>query len=530
MRTRFLLTTVCCFLVACPSASHGPQEQTTDSTLISNVRIVDGSGDPGYQGSVRIRGDQILALGQLEAAKGEKIFDGAGLVLAPGFIDTHSHADSLIFDHPDALAVISQGITTVIVGQDGDSRYPLADFVRQLESIGTTVNIGTYIGHNTIRKQILGEDYRRVATSEELVAMGELLVQEMAGGAMGLSTGLEYDPGIYSDTEEVLALAQIAAAAGGRYISHIRSEDRWLNDAIDEIIEIGRVTGMPVQISHIKLAMKGLWHQAPDLLTKLDAARAEGIDITADIYPYEYWQSNMMVLLPERDPTDREAVTFALDQIAPPEGLWMTRFEPQPEYVGKTMTEIAALREIDPVTAFMQLAGESLRMSKETGRRADAIIGTSMIEEDIQNLLSWEYTNICTDGGLMDLHPRGRGTFPRILARYVRQQPLLSLESAVRKMTGQAADNIGFTNRGYLREGWAADLVLFDPETVVDRATPESPLSLADGIIAVWVAGEQVYDRGSVTDARPGRYLRNQPPNSPTHRDKIHSQSSGIDL
>jgi N-acyl-D-amino-acid deacylase len=511
MHTKILLTVACFFVVACPSNNGAPQLQAGDTTRIVNVMIVDGSGDPGYQGSVRIRGDRILALGELETIDGENFFNGAGLVLAPGFIDTHSHADSLIFEHPDALAVVSQGITTVIVGQDGDSRYPLADFVQQLEETGTTVNIGTYIGHNTIREQVLGEDYRRVATTEERVSMGEILKQEMASGAMGLSTGLEYDPGIYSDTDEVLALAQITADAGGRYISHIRSEDRWLDDAVDEIIEIGRVTGMPVQISHIKLAMKGLWHQAPELLTKLDAARAEGIDITADIYPYEYWQSNMMVLLPERDPSDREAVAFALDQLAPPDGLWMTRFEPQPEYVGKTLTEIATLREIDPVTTFMQLAGESLRMSEETGRGADAIIGTSMIEEDISKLLSWQYTNVCTDGGLMDLHPRGRGSFPRILARYVREQALLSLESAVKKMTGQAADNMGFTDRGYLREGQAADLVLFDPDTVMDRATPEAPFSLADGIIAVWVAGEQVYARGSVTDARPGRYLRHRP-------------------
>jgi len=511
MRNRFILTAACFFVVACHSKDPAPREATVDTTLIDNVLIVDGSGDPGYEGGLRIRGDRILAVGNLAAIGGENIVDGAGLVLAPGFIDTHSHADSLIFEHPDALAVVSQGITTVIVGQDGSSRYPLALFVRQLEDIGTTVNIGTYIGHNTIREQVLGEDYRRVATSEEMETMGEMLKQEMASGAMGLSTGLEYDPGIYSDSDEVLALAQITADAGGRYISHIRSEDRWLDDAVDEIIEIGRVTGMPVQISHIKLAMKSLWHRAPELVVKLNAAREEGIDITADIYPYEYWQSNMMVLLPERDPTDREAAAFALNQLAPPDGLWMTRFEPQPEYVGKTMTEIAALREIDPVTAFMQLAGESLEMREETGRSADAIIGTSMIEDDIRTLLSWEYTNVCTDGGLMDLHPRGRGSFPRILARYVRSQGSMSLETAVRKMTGQAADNMGFTDRGYLREGLAADFVLFDPDTILDRATPAEPFALAEGIVSVWVAGEQVYDRDSVTDARPGRYLGRGP-------------------
>ncbi|RLA26970.1 MAG: hypothetical protein DRQ63_07020 [Gammaproteobacteria bacterium] len=300
----------------------------------------------------------------------------------------------------------------------------------------------------------------------------------------------------------------MAAAAGGRYISHIRSEDRWFEDAIAEIILIGRETGMPVQISHVKLAMKRLWGGADETLAKLDAARADGVQITADIYPYEYWQSTMMVLLPERDYTDREAIAEVLDQIAPADGFWMTKFDPQPEYVGKTLTEIAALREIDTVTAFTQLAEEADLMRQETGERAEAIIATSMVAGDIGKLMTWPETNICTDGSLTDLHPRGTGSFPRVLGHYVREQKLMPLETAIHKMTGLSASHMGFTDRGLIRQGAVADLVLFDPETVIDRATPLAPDTLSEGITSVWVSGELVFTDGAATENRPGKIIR----------------------
>jgi len=375
--------------------------ESTD-LLIKNVTIIDGSGSDRYSADVRIRKQRIQEIGQLERKNNEIIFQGNGLILSPGFIDTHSHADGDILSHPDALAAISQGITTVIVGQDGFSPYPLKDFIKDIEELGVTINIGSYVGHNTIRYEILKENFQRTANENEVVLMAEMLKSELSSGAIGLSTGLEYDPGIHSNRSEVMTLAQVTADAGGRYISHIRSEDRWFEDAIDEIIEIGRHTKMPVQISHLKMAQKSLWYQAPRILEKLDKAIKEGINITADLYPYEYWQSNMMVLLPERDPTDRNAVALALDQIAPPEGIWLTRFDPEPDYVGKTVVEIAKELKTDPITAFMQLAQESKLM----GEGSDMIIGTSMVEEDIRTLLLWEHTNVCSDGGLVDLHPR----------------------------------------------------------------------------------------------------------------------------
>jgi N-acyl-D-amino-acid deacylase len=476
--------------------------------LISNVEIIDGSGTSAFAGNVRVNDGLIADIGDLEPCDGETVIDGGGQILAPGFIDTHSHADSDIFEYPQALPVISQGITTVVVGQDGESPYPLADFFSKLEDAPATVNVASYVGHNTLRSEVLGDDFRRTANDEEVALMAGMLARELESGALGLSTGLEYDPGIYSDTSEVLTLAHVAAAAGGRYISHIRSEDRWLEDAIDEVILIGRETGMPVKISHIKLAMKRLWGDAAKTIAKLDAARAEGIAITADIYPYEYWQSTIMVLLPERDYTDREAIAFVLDQLAPPDGIWMTKFDPNPDYVGKTLTEIAGLREVDAISAFSQLAEEADLMRQKTGERAESIIGTSMEASDIGDLMAWPETNICTDGGIVNLHPRGAGSFPRVLGRYVREQKLMPLEEAVHKMTGLTAEHMGFTDRGLIRQGAIADLVLFDPDTVIDRATPLEPTVLSEGITSVWVGGNLVFADGAPTENRPGHVIR----------------------
>jgi N-acyl-D-amino-acid deacylase len=476
--------------------------------LITNVQVIDGSGSPAVSASVRVTNGLIAGIGELTACEAESVVDGGGQTLAPGFIDTHSHADSLILEHTDALAAVSQGITTVVVGQDGGSPYPLADFYSQFEATPATVNIASYVGHGTLRAMVLGDDFKRVATNEEIAAMADMLASELGSGALGLATGLEYEPGIHSETGEVLSLAQLTADAGGRYISHIRSEDRWFEDAIDEIILIGRETGMPVQISHIKLAMTRLWGKAEGTLAKLDAARADGVQITADIYPYEFWQSTMMVLLPERDYTDRVAIEEVLEEIAPAEGIWMTRYEPNPEYVGKRLTEIADLLEVDAIDAFTHLAREAERWKLENGRSAEMIIATSMKDADIDLLMNWPATNICTDGGLQDLHPRGAGSFPRVLGHFARDKQLMSVETAVHKMSGLTAEHMGITDRGLVRPGLVADLVLFDPDTVIDRATPENPSALSDGIVSVWVGGELVYHDRATTNARPGRVIR----------------------
>jgi N-acyl-D-amino-acid deacylase len=472
--------------------------------LLRDVTLVDGTGEPGRIASVRVCADRIAAIGPLQPRTGETIVAGKGLVLAPGFIDTHSHHDDGFDKDRAVFAAISQGVTTVVVGQDGGSSFPLRPFFAGLEAKPVAVNVASYVGHGTLRSQVMGSDFRRPATADEIIAMSALLRRELASGALGLSSGLEYDPGIYSTTEELLALAQETSRAGGRYISHIRSEDRQLFEAIDEIIRIGREASLPVQVSHMKLAMKSLWGQADRLLARLNAARAGGVDITADVYPYPYWQSTMTVLFPERNFADRETAAFALSELTTPEGMIVSRFEPEPAYAGKTLAEIAALRGTDPVTAYIDLIAKS----QAAGGDNESIIATSMDERDIAAIVAWPQANICSDGEDDGRHPRGYGAFPRVLRRYVREQRVLTLEAAVEKMTRLAAAHAGLRDRGVIREGAYADLVLFDPAAVADRATPQEPHLASAGILGVWVNGIQVYDGGKATGAFPGRVLR----------------------
>src|SRR5690242_832133 len=301
-------------------ASCGPRPATRSavpSTLITNVSLLDGSGAAPMRAAVRITSGRIVAVepGSAETRAGDRVVDGKGLTLAPGFVDTHSHADRSLLAGNDAIGALNQGITTVVVGQDGESPYPLADFFTKLRGAHPPINVASYVGHGTVRERVLGADYKRTATPSEVARMRELVLQEMHAGALGLSSGLEYDPGIYSSHDELVTLATATASLGGRYISHIRSEDRAFWSAIAEIIDIGRQARLPVQVSHTKLAMKSLWGRAASPIALLDGARARGIDITADVYPYRYWQSGLSVLFPERNFTDRRAAEFALDEI-----------------------------------------------------------------------------------------------------------------------------------------------------------------------------------------------------------------------
>ncbi len=469
--------------------------------LITNVQLLDGTGAPARAGSLRVAGDTIAGVGDLTRQPSDSIVDGAGLALAPGFIDTHSHADRGLAKHPDALAAVSQGITTIVGGQDGGSPWPLAPFLDSLERSPVAVNVAMYVGHATIRTQLLGKDYRRTATASELDSMKALLRHELGAGALGLSTGLEYEEAHSASREEVLALAQVAADSGGRYISHVRSEDRGFWPAIAELLEIGRVTGMPVQLSHAKIAMRSIWGQAGVLLAKLDSARAKGTKVTLDVYPYLYWQSTLRVLFPEGNYGDVREARFVLDQVSPADGLLLGRFEPDSSYVGKTVAQIAELRHQDPAVTLVQLI-------KESEGKSESVIGTSMVEPDLVKLLAWPWGNICTDGELDGRHPRGYGTFPRVLGRYVREQHVVPLAEMIRKLSALAAENVGIRKRGRLEPGWYADLVLFDPATVSDHATPQDPHALSSGIARTWVNGVEVYESGHATGAQPGRVLR----------------------
>jgi len=508
MHRRLLAASVIATAIATACTKSAAPVPARPGFLITNANVIDGSGSPARRASVRVEGDRIAAVGELATRSGETVVDAHGLTLAPGFIDTHSHADDDLFEHPEALAVVSQGITTIIGGQDGGSPIPLARYLDSLQKSPGAVNVGMYVGHGSIRDSVMGEDFKRVATPAEVDRMKAMLASEMQAGAIGLSSGLEYDPGIYSDPSEVIALAKVAASFGGRYISHIRSEDYAFWKAIDEIITIGRQAKLPVQISHTKLAMRDLWGHADSLVRILDAARKSGVDITADVYPYLYWHSTLTVLFPKRDFENRTSAEFALTQTSTPGGLLLGHYEPNPSYAGKTVAEISKLRGTDSITTLIDLIRDSEAMRKRTGHSSESVIGTSMVEPDVELIMKWPYTNLSTDGSLDGPHPRGYGAFPRFLGRYVRERKVMPLEEAVHRMTSLAAEHMGIKDRGRITPGMFADLVLFDPATVIDRATPAEPHLVSVGIARVWVNGAEVFADGKTTAARPGKVIR----------------------
>jgi N-acyl-D-amino-acid deacylase len=479
-----------------------------DTTLILNALVIDGTGASPRRASVRIVAGTIVAVGALTRSPGDRVVDARGHALAPGFIDTHAHYDDSLLAQPGVLPAVSQGITTIVVGADGEHPDPLADFFTRLEREPAAVNVASYAGHGTIRRRVLGDDFRRAASAGEIAAMRTLLERELAAGAVGLSTGLEYDPGIYSAPDEVLALARTTAAAGGRYSSHIRSEDRRFYSAVTELLTVGRDARLPVQLSHAKLAMRGLWGSAPKLLARLDSARKAGINVTLDVYPYTSWQSTITVLFPDRNFGDSAEAEMVLSEVATADGIRVTRGTDR-TLVGRSLADIARETGEAPARTLMRLAQRSDSMERASdGREYIGIVGGGMAEEDVATLLAWPHANICSDGASDGGHPRGYGAFPRVLGVYVRDRKLLTLEEAVRRMTSLAAAHAGLTGRGTVAPGMRADLVLFDPRVVADRATTSNPRATAAGVVRVWTNGVEVYADGRTTGARPGLVLR----------------------
>lgn len=472
----------------------------TASTLIVNARVIDGTGTPATAAAVRIHNGRIEAVGRLKPRRGEEIVDAKGLILAPGFIDTHSHHNGGLERHPDAAPVLSQGVTTIVAGQDGDSAESIDAFFAGLRAHPVAINVATFIGHGTVRSAVMGEDFKRLAKPEEVVKMQSLVEAGMKAGALGLSSGLEYDPGHYSNTAELVALSQVVSRYGGRYASHIRSEDHEIWQAVDELIEIGRTARVPVLYSHMKLAMVGWWGQHERMLAKLDAARRSGVDLSGDVYPYEYWHADLYVLFPNRDFTSRDSAEKALTLVAPASGLRLSEYPVDPTLVGKTVAEIAAARGTDEVTTLIDLV-----VKTEQSGKSDGVMGTSMRGDDIDAFMLWPGSNVCSDGAMDSRHPRGVGAFTKVLRDDVRERKLLSWEAAIHKMTAAAAEHAGISGRGIIRKGYAADLVLIDPETVSDRSTIADPTALSVGIERVWVNGVVAYAQGQSTAERPGQ-------------------------
>jgi N-acyl-D-amino-acid deacylase len=490
MRKYHLLLSVQFLCIFC-----GAQSAKAPTTLIKNIELIDGTGTPSRRAAVRLEGEKIIAVGDLQPYKNETVIDGGGKVLAPGFIDSHSHHRGALRQSPMAISTLSQGITTIVSGQDGyDSA--IDSILANIKAAPVATNIATYTGHTALREMVMGaSQLNRAATEAELTAMKEILSGEMKKGSLGLSTGLEYAEAYFSSFHEVVELAKVAAAAQGRYISHLRSEDIDFNAAIDEIIAIGREAKLPVQISHIKIALKDDWKTAAIVLAKLQSARLAGIDITADVYPYDFWSSTLKVLFPKTDYTNIVSAQFAVDHSFDASASVLATYAPEKNYAGKTISAIALLRKESPAATLIWLIAQADKYSKEhpLAEDVETIMGKSMTEDDVVSFLASPLSNICSDGSTGGGHPRGYGAFTRVLGYYVREKKILSLEYAIYKMTGLAAEHIGLKNRGVIAPGYAADLVLFDKNTVTDKATILHPHAISEGILKVWVNGSIMY-------------------------------------
>jgi N-acyl-D-amino-acid deacylase len=468
---------------------------------LRNVRVVDGSGAEPELSDVAVRGDSICDVGPALACSAAKTLDAKGLMLAPGFIDVHTHDDIAVLRAPEMLPKISQGVTTVIVGncgisaspvalhgglpdpmnllgEPGDFRFPtFAAYVRAISEAQPSVNVGALVGHTALRNNHL-DRLDRAATDAETAAMRSQLEEALAGGALGMSTGLAYLSANAAPTQEVLALAQLLASAGAVYTTHMRTEANQILDAMSEALEVGRVSQSPVIISHLKCAGIANWGRSGEVLRALESAR-QSQPAGCDCYPYAAGSST----LDPRQVDERVIITIT----------WST---PHPEAAGQTLAQIAA----------------SWNMSQlDTARKLQpaGAIYHSISEVDMRHILAHPATMIGSDGLPNDPrpHPRLWGTFPRVLGRYCRDEKLFPLSMAIHKMTGMPAQRFGLEGRGLIRRGYAADLVLFDPDTIIDTATYDDPIQPALGISAVWVNGVLSYTSQGATGTRAGRFL-----------------------
>lgn len=507
MKKLWVILSLCCVFLFLQCRDISDQ-----SFVIKSATIIDGSKDrKGFVADIKIVNGIITDIGDLDVEWGEGIVMAEGLVLAPGFIDTHSHHDDALLEKPSAMAAISQGITTIFIGQDGQSEYPIKNFFNKLEKKKIALNVASLVGHGTLRSVVMGSDFKRKSTPKELSQMVTILKSELMDGAFGLSSGLEYEPGLYADTHELVTLAKEAEKLDGIYASHIRNEDKYLWESVNEAIEIGEKSGIQVHVSHIKLARQGIWGQANKLISMFEEAKKRGVNVTGDIYPYTFWQSTMTIFFPDRDFTNKEHSQYALTELTLPEFVRIVYFESDPSLVGKTLLEIAQTKNVDPVDLLMNLSKESYAQSEKLGHSGDSVLVTSMDERDIVSIVKDAPTvNICSDGSLEGSHPRGRGSFPRLLKKEFRNKNALPLERVIYKMTGLAAKNMGMKKRGLIKKGYIADLVLFDPQTIEDQATVKNPHRLSKGVKNVWVSGVKVFDKGEVTKKFPGKVLRRE--------------------
>jgi N-acyl-D-amino-acid deacylase len=524
--------------------------------LLSGGTLVDGTGAPLRLADVGVRGDRVVAVGNLRQHEARWRVDVSGLFVTPGFIDIHAHSEVTLLVDPRAASKVRQGITTEVSGQCGLSAAPLlgqardefrawsarwglepgwnslADYFAIIESQGMALNFGTLCGHGNLRNAVMGGTARS-PTGTELDAMASMLAQCLEEGALGLSSGLFYTPGSYAASAELAALGKVVAEHGGVYVTHIRNEGRLMETALQEAMEVGRLTGVPVQISHLKLASRDHWGQAERLLAHLDAARTEGLDLGWDQYPYTAAATTLAAAVPPQfhvggttallqrlqDPQERAHITQAIRTNV--DGDWenlttdsgwgriLLSFHPtRPELAGWSIADIAAAGGADPLQTAMDLILET---------KAQAlVVDFCMDERDVATILAHPSTVIVTDAEALAAdgplsagapHPRAYGSFPRVLARYVCERALLTWEEAIHKMTGLPAARMGLRDRGRVLEGAFADLVVFDPYTIADTATYAEPRQYPEGLYHVLVNGRFVVHDGIQTEELPGRVL-----------------------
>ena len=495
--------------------------------IIRNARVLDGAGNPWMRADVAVSGGKIAAIGRLDQAAAAISVDAAGLTLAPGFIDIHSHGRAGIFSVPSAENYIRQGVTTILEGPDGSSPLPLKPFLDRLAATKLAVNIGLLAGHGTIRGQVMRSENRH-ATPAEIERMKGLMRQAMLDGAFGLSTGLFYVPGNYAATEEVVELGRVAGSLGGIHISHIRDEAAGVVDSVRETIRIGEEGGLPTQVTHHKIIGKANWGLSRETVRLVAEARACGVDATIDQYPYTASSTGTGALFPQwamaggskalaerlASPESRtkivaEIVNRILNDrgAGDPKNVVLASCGFDKSFAGKSLADLARARNLDPTPE--NAAEIAIEIQLKGGCSA---IYHAISEDDIERIMRYPYTMIASDGGIMAMgkdvpHPRNYGAFARVLGLYVRERGVLTLEDAVRKMTSLPANRMGLQDRGLIREGMRADLVLFDPSTVADKATFLEPHQFAVGVTHVWVNGIPVLADGKMTGKLPGRVL-----------------------
>jgi len=472
------------------------------SLVIINAQLADGTGAPLRKANLRIMGSRIAKIGNFKPSKSDEVLDAKGLVLAPGFIDIHNHSTEGLESDPLAESQIAQGITSLVIGADGDSPWPIAPWLANRAQHPASVNVALIAGHATIRELVMGKDFRRTATPEEISKMASLTSHAMHEGAIGLSSGLEYYLASYSNTDEVVAMAAAAAKSGGFYMTHIRDEGNKSFEALKEEIEIGKRAHVPIEHSHIKVSTVAVWGKAPEYIAIINDARKHGLDFLADCYPYEAWHSGLKVIMPDKQYDNPVSVEKAIADTGGAEAILITEFKPHPDYAGHTLAEVAKSNNISPVEMYIRMNREGDAAGTEA-----SIIGHSMIEKDVKAFYQQPWVMVASDGGIGSEHPRGAGTFPRVLGLYVREKKWITLPEAVRKMTSLPAKRLNWKDRGTLKVGNFADLVLFNPDTVIDRSTFEKPFELPTGIEKVFVNGTLTWDSGHATGVKPGMVL-----------------------